>query len=198
MTRLAVGRAPALAAPGPAWSSVARRGVVVLAASIFVALCAHVSVPLPFTPVPVVLSDFAVVLVGLLLGPAMASAALGVYLLEGAAGLPVFSPAGPGGIAHLLGPTAGYLFAYPVAAAIAGWVRRMAREALGGVAATAIAATLASAAILLSGAAWLAHWMHLSVTGAWALAVAPFLLGAAVKIATAVSVATSADSLRKV
>ena len=61
-----------------------------------------------------------VVLAGLWLGPAAAAASMALYLVAGAAGLPVFSPFGAPGIARLLGPTGGYLLAYPVAAAVAG------------------------------------------------------------------------------
>ena len=94
--------------------------VLVVGASLFVALCAQVQVPLPFTPVPLTLASFGVLLVGLLLGPARAGAAMLLYLAEGAAGLPVFAPGGLPGIARFWGPTGGYLLACPVAAFIAG------------------------------------------------------------------------------
>src|SRR5215469_12199938 len=81
----------------------------VVAGSALVAICAHVSVPLFFTPVPMTLQPFAVLLLGLLLEPTAAFAALVLYLVEGAAGLPVFTPQGPGGILQLIGPTGGYL-----------------------------------------------------------------------------------------
>lgn len=209
MIRLAVPGTPAFAAPRSVSSSIARQGATLLAASIFVAICAHASVPLPFTPVPVVLSDFAVILVGLLLGPSMGFAALALYLVEGAAGLPVFSPLGMGGLAQLLGPTAGYLFAYPLAAALAGALRLALQRVLGGVVATAVAATAAALLILLSGAAWISraswisaafgpvHGSHPGTALALKLAVLPFLLGSLLKVATAVAVTTSADHLRK-
>ena len=92
---------------------------LIVGASLFVALCAHISVPLPFTPVPLTLQNLAVVLVGLLIGSRAGFAALCVYLMEGAAGLPVFTP-GPGGVAQLLGPTGGFLLAYPFVAWLAG------------------------------------------------------------------------------
>jgi len=65
---------------------------IVIAASLFVALCARVTVPLPFTPVPLTLQNFGVLAVGLLLGSRRGFAALALYLVEGAFGLPVFSP----------------------------------------------------------------------------------------------------------
>src|ERR1700712_4216386 len=101
-----------------------KNAAIALAGSALVALCAHIAIPLGFTPVPVTLQPFAVLLLGLLLAPEVSFAALTLYLLEGAAGLPVFSPHGLRGIAQLFGPTGGYLLAAPFAAAIAGLVYR--------------------------------------------------------------------------
>ena len=78
------------------------QGAIVIGASLFVALCAKITVPL--TPVPLTVQNFAVILVGLMLGGRRGFAALALYLAEGASGLAVFTP-GPGGIAQLLGPT---------------------------------------------------------------------------------------------
>src|SRR5262250_2916628 len=100
----------------------AKQAALVAGASLFVALCARVTVPLPFTPVPLTLQNAGVLLVGLLLGPRRGFAALALYLAEGAAGLPVFNPTGAGGIAQLLGPTGGFLVAYPLAAGWTGFV----------------------------------------------------------------------------
>src|SRR6184192_3006969 len=94
---------------------------MIVGASLFVALCARITLPLPFTPVPLSLQNFGVLLVGLLLGSRRGFAALLLYLAEGASGLPVFTP-GWGGIAQLLGPTGGYLIAYPIVAFCAGWI----------------------------------------------------------------------------
>ena len=105
------------------WSTeLAKQAGLVVGASLFVALCARVTVPLPFTPVPLTLQNFGVLVVGLLLGSRRGFAALAVYLVEGAFGLPVFNPAGPGGIAQILGPTGGFLMAYPLVAFVAGWI----------------------------------------------------------------------------
>src|SRR5437868_11534534 len=73
---------------------------IIIAASLFVALCARITLPLPFTPVPLSLQNFGVLLVGLLLGSRRGFAAVALYLVEGASGLPVFTP-GLGGIAQL-------------------------------------------------------------------------------------------------
>ena len=99
---------------------IAKQVAIVVAASLFVALCARVSVPLPFTPVPLTLQNFGVLTVGLLLGSRRGFAALALYLAEGAFGLPVFSMGA--GVAYLLGPTGGFLMAYPVVAFVAGWI----------------------------------------------------------------------------
>jgi len=121
----------------------AEQAVVVIAASLFVALCARVTLPLlPFTPVPLTLQNFGVVLVGLMLGSRRGFAALALYLTEGACGLPVFSIAGQGGIAQILGPTGGYLLAYPFAALVAGWLVERGTRSF---ARSAVAATIGDA-----------------------------------------------------
>src|SRR3954465_7993135 len=99
----------------------AKQAAIVVGASLFIALCARVTVPLPFTPVPLTLQNFGVLLVGLMLGSRRGLAALALYLVEGASGIPVFNPAGPGGIAQMLGATGGFLLAYPFVAWTAGW-----------------------------------------------------------------------------
>lgn len=163
------------------------KAALAVAATVFVAACAHVSFPLPFTPVPLTLQTFAVILVGMALGPVVGFSALALYLIEGAAGLPVFSPQGPGGIAQLVGPTGGYLFSYPLAAAAAGWavrslpqLSRFSRAAVAGLAATVV--------IFALGAGWMAYFGHLSLIAVWALAIVPFLPGEAVKIASAAGI----------
>jgi biotin transport system substrate-specific component len=84
-----------------------------------VAASAQVAVPVPLSPVPMTLQPLAVLVVGGLLGATLGSAALVLYLALGLLGLPVFA-AGGAGIVHLLGPTGGYLLAFPAAAAVAG------------------------------------------------------------------------------
>lgn len=93
-------------------------GIILAAGAL--ALSAQFALPIPGTPVPITLQPLLVVLAGLMLGPVDAAAAMVAYLVAGMAGLPVFAPMGAPGIARLLGPTGGYLLAYPVAAAVAG------------------------------------------------------------------------------
>jgi len=101
----------------------AKQAAIVVGASLFVALCARVTVPLlPFTPVPLTLQNFGVLAVAMLLGPRRGCAALALYLAEGAAGLPVFNPAGVGGIMQIMGATGGFLMAYPFVAFVTGWI----------------------------------------------------------------------------
>ena len=169
---------------------------VVVVGSAFVALCSHIALPLWFTPVPLTVQPFAVLLLGLLLGPRLAAATLGAYLLEGAAGLPVFAPgfALGAGLAHLLGPTGGYLMSYPAAAALVAWLRR---RTWGGFSGAMLSAAAGDILILLCGFAWLAVWTHASARSAFALAVLPFLPGDGLKVVGAAAVATGLNRLRR-
>src|SRR5688500_10306344 len=100
-----------------------RQGLSIVGAigfAVALAAASQVSIPLPNTPVPITLQPLVVVLAGLWLGPVAGASSMIMFLLAGAAGLPVFSPVGAPGLARLLGPTGGYLLAYPVAAFVAG------------------------------------------------------------------------------
>src|SRR5574341_241 len=93
------------------------RACGVVLGALLVALAAQVAVPLPGTPVPMTLQPMAVLLVGGLLGARLGAVSMILYLAMGAAGLLVFTPTVPlVGVARLLGPTGGYLLAYPIAA----------------------------------------------------------------------------------
>ena len=97
------------------------RALSILFAASVLALAAQFAFRIPGTPVPISFAPFIVVLAGLMLGPVDGSLAMVAYLAAGVAGLPVFAPTSPLiGIARLMGPTGGYLLAYPVAAAVAG------------------------------------------------------------------------------
>jgi biotin transport system substrate-specific component len=167
------------------------KALIAVGASLFVAVCAHISIPLGFTPVPLTLQTFAVLCVGLVLGPQLGFAALALYLAEGASGLPVFSPHGLGGVAQLLGPTGGYLFSYPIAAAAAGFAMKSVRNRQWQFPAALLGGVIATALVLSIGAAWMAHLLHLAPAAAWHLAVAPFLPGEGLKIAAAAGVCTT-------
>jgi biotin transport system substrate-specific component len=172
-----------------------RSAGIVLVGSLFVAACAHVSLPLYFTPVPLTLQPFAVLLLGLLLSPRLAAASLLAYLGEGAMGLPVFSP-GPAsvlGIAHLLGPTGGYLLAYPLAAMFISFLFRRSRRRFVSAIATAAAGDLM---ILSGGALWLATLTHASLPVVLTQSFLPFLPGDSLKVVAAAALATGWRRLR--
>jgi len=135
----------------------AKEAGIVIGASLFVALCARVTVPLAFTPVPLTLQNFGVLAVALMLGSRRGFAALALYLAEGAAGLPVFNPAGPGGVVQLAGVTGGFLMAYPIVAFAAGWVyERTSRGFVG----AAIAGALGEVVLFAGGLSWLFVLTH--------------------------------------
>jgi biotin transport system substrate-specific component len=168
----------ALHAPRIAWKTM----IAAVMATALVAICAHIAVPLGFTPIPVTMQTFAVLLLGLLFSPGAAFACLALYLVEGALGLPVFSPHGPGGIAQLLGPSGGYLLSYPLAAGLASLIYRRGQRRF--VAALA-AAGLASILILAAGATWLGLLGHMPFSVVFTQSIAPFLPGDAVKVLAA-------------
>ena len=95
-----------------------RSGIITIAGSALIALCAQVSVP--FYPVPLTMQTFAVILIGLTYGWRLGGITLALYLVEGAIGLPVFA-GGKGGMIVLMGPTAGYLYGFFLAAVACGW-----------------------------------------------------------------------------
>ena len=183
----------ALDARHPAFEAL-RQISIVVGASLFVALCARVTLPLPFTPVPLTLQNFGVLLVGLLLGRRRAFAALVLYLAEGASGLPVFNPAGPGGIAQLLGPTGGFLLAYPFVAALAGWIFERANKTF---ARAATAGFLAEILLFVGGLSWLTVLTH-SVATAIRYGLYWFVFAEVIKIMFAAGIASGWQRTRKV
>jgi biotin transport system substrate-specific component len=159
----------------------------VIAASLFVALCARVTVPLPFTPVPLTLQNFGVLAVGLLLGSRRGFAALSLYLAEGACGLPVFSPAILGsGITHILGPTGGFLMAYPLVAFVAGWISTSTVRAVS--AGPRCHPWLAEVVLFAGGLSWLAVLTH-SVSLAIRYGLYWFVFAEVIKVLMAAAVA---------
>jgi biotin transport system substrate-specific component len=162
-------------------SSLTRDALLILAGSLLIAAGAQVSIPLPFTPVPVTGQTFSVLLVGAALGWRRGFLAVLLYLAEGAMGLPVFAggAAGPG---TFLRPSGGYLIGFPLGAALTGLLagRGWDRRPLG----AAAAMFLGSLVILGLGCAWLSF--HVGGLGrAFMLGVLPFLPGDMVKVALA-------------
>ena len=174
-----------------------RSAAVILGGNAVLAVCAHLALPLWFTPVPLTVQPFAVLLLGLLLAPRMAAATLCAYLAEGAMGLPVFAPATTIGLAHLLGPTGGYLLAYPFAATLISVLgKRTARTFTMAL----VSAALGDLLILVSGAVWLSVLTHTaahtSAQSVLTLSVFPFLPGDAIKIAAAAAMASGFQRFR--
>ncbi len=151
-------------------------GAVIFGTALMTA-SSYVSVPM--VPVPMTMQTLAATLIGALYGWRLGALTIAVWLLQGALGLPVFAN-GAGGIAHLLGRTGGYLFAFPIAAAATGWLAE--RGWTGDRVVRAFIAMLAGNALCLAiGGAWLA--MLIGAEKAFWLGVAPFALGAIVKSA---------------
>lgn len=160
-------------------TTMGRKIGIVLGSSLLVGLAAQVVLPLPFTVVPLSMAPFAVMLLGLVLTPRLAFASLVAYLIEGSIGFPFFSPTGPGGLAHLAWPTAGYLIAFPVAAyVISALYRRSGRGFIGAL----LSATFGSLLLIAMGAFWLSISLHLSALTAFSIGVLPFLPGDAIKV----------------
>ena len=135
-----------------------RQVALVVGASLFVALCARITIPLlPLTPVPLTVQNFGVLLVGLLLGSRRGFAAMMLYLIEGMVGLPVFNPLGPGGVAQLFGITGGFLLAYPFVAFVAGYIFEKGGKSF---VRAIIAGTLAETVLFLGGLSWLFIFTH--------------------------------------
>jgi biotin transport system substrate-specific component len=178
-----------------AQSALVRRPLAIALGSLLVAVCAHLSIPLWFTPVPITLQPFAVLLLGLLLAPGDAAAALVLYLMEGACGLPVFTPHGPAGLVHLLGPTGGYLLSYPFAAWLTSWLRR--RFVASGFGPSLLASSAGSVIILLCGALWLGLYTHRTPGTVLTLAVLPFLPGDILKVVAAAATARGWERFRR-
>lgn len=150
---------------------------LVLAFSLLMALSAQIFFPIG--PVPITGQTFVVLLTGALLGSRLGAMTMIVYVIEGASGLPFFygGGSGPG---HLLGPTGGYLVAFPAAAFITGafaehgWDKRFSTAV--------VAMAVGSLVILLAGWAWFSVLTHTAPLAAFKVSVAPHLAGDVIKI----------------
>lgn len=160
-----------------------RTAVLVVAGALLTALASQVRIPLGFTPVPINLATFAVVLTGGALGARRGAMSMALYLVLGVVGLPCFA-GGNGGWSYATGSTAGYLLGYLVAAVVVGLAAD--RDDDRSPARFLAAIVLANAAVYVLGATWLANRLGVPVFGgaqsAWELGVRPFLAGDAVKM----------------
>jgi len=175
-----------LATPQGRALEASRQVAIVVGASLVVALCARITIPLmPLTPVPLTMQNLGVLLVGLMLGSRRGFAALVLYLVEGMAGLPVFNPTGPGGAAQLFGITGGFLLVYPLVAFLAGYIFERGTKSF---LRAALAGLLAEIVLFAGGLTWLYIFTH-SLAKAAYLGLYWFLAAEAIKIMLAAGIA---------
>ena len=162
---------------GGSW---ARRAVLVLAGTLFLAICSRIEVPM--VPVPITMQTFGIVMIGALYGWRLGGATVVAFLIQAAMGLPVLA-GGAAGLHHFVGPTAGYMFAFPVAAVLVGWLaeRGLTRQVL----MSFVVMMLGHAVILVPGFAWLALIMGMEWGAAAAVGLTPFVVGMVLKSAFA-------------
>jgi biotin transport system substrate-specific component len=164
-----------------------RQVALVVGATLFVALCAHITIPLmPLTPVPLTVQNLGVLLVGLLLGSRRGFAAMILYLLEGMGGLPVFNPTGPGGLAQLFGATGGFLLVYPFVAFVAGYVFERGNRTF---TRAVVASLMAEILLFVGGLSWLYVFTH-SLAKAAYFGLYWFVAAEVIKVMLAAGIAT--------
>jgi biotin transport system substrate-specific component len=171
----------------PSRSRLTTIGIIGFAAAL--AAASQVSIPLPFTPVPLTLQPMLVILAGMMLGPVAGAASMVFYLAIGASGAPVFTPLGAPGVLRFLGPTGGYLIAYPAAAWVAGTLTRRASSLSG----RWLAGVAGIAVIYLGGVAQLSL-LNGSVVRAVEMGVTPFAALDLVKAWIAAAIVTPRPS----
>lgn len=164
--------------------------LLVIGASALIAIAAQIAIPLPFTPVPLTMQPLAVIFVAAALGSTRGAAAAALYLLEGFSGLPVFAQ-GHAGPIWLVGATAGYLYSYPFAAWVAGFVSE--RGWGSSIVRSVTGMLLALTVIYVGGWSWLA--MLTDARSAFAAGVAPFVLADIVKVAVGAALLPKAQQL---
>jgi len=179
------------------------RTVLIALGAASTAVGAFIAIPLPFSPVPIVLQNFFILLIALVLGPRMGTASVALYLLVGALGLPVFA-GGKGGFAHFFGPTGGYLAGFLLSAWITGVLsagghrqkNREPRAATKGNAQKtkfrfqdAAAAAAGVLSVYLLGIPWLAYKLGFDWKKALIVGFLPFIAGDVLKAAAAAALA---------
>lgn len=177
----------ALAAGRTEWHVAVRVGAVLFVTAL-TAAAAQISVPLPFTAVPFTFQPMVVLLGGLALGSTLGPTSQFLYLLAGIVGLPVFAASAtlPPGALRLLGPTGGYLLAYPFAACLAGYLAERGFDRR--YATSVVAMTAGLALVYLSGGTWLAVSTGMGASAAFAAGVAPFIAADLLKLLAAAGI----------
>ena len=181
------------AAALPAGTRAIADAAAVLGASLVIALCAQIRIPLPFTPVPITGQTFAVLLLPALLGGWRGPAAVAAYLLQGALGLPFFA-GGSAGWATLAGPTGGYLVGFFAASVL---IPVILGGGVPGPARIAAALLAGNVAIYLFGIPWLDRFVDGHLVTALQLGLTPFLIGDAIKLLAAFALAVAAGSAKR-
>jgi len=159
--------------------------MVVLASLMAGLMAVGAYIHVPIGPVPIVLTNLFVLLAGLLLGSRWGIASAGLYLFVGAIGMPVFY-GGKGGLAHIFGPTGGYLFGFVLCAWIAGFISERIRHRLGG---EILAVIIGSLIIYGLGVPWLKMFTKMSWSKSLMVGMIPFLIGDTVKATVAILLA---------
>ncbi|MFC6954679.1 biotin transporter BioY [Halorubellus litoreus] len=180
--------------PGEVVGNLARAALLAALVGAF----AYVKFPNPVSPVDVTLQVLGVFLAGILLGPLWGGASLGLYLVAGALGAPIFN-GGAAGIGHLFGSTAGYLWSYPIAAALVGFLAHGGVEtrSLEDLAVWRLVAAMVAGTVVIYalGVAGLMVVLGYGLGKAFGVGAAAFLPAEAVKVAAAVGIVRS-DALR--
>src|SRR5687768_10876841 len=169
--------------------ALARDVALVIAAAVLTGIAAQISIPLPFTPVPISLQTFTVLLAGAALGPIRAGIGMLLYLGVGVAGVPWFSERGSGWEFASFG----YIVGFVLAAALVGWLARrgLDRSIVGAIGIM----VLGNLVIYAIGVAWLANFLGVDLPTALEFGEWPFLIGDALKIALAAGLLPAAWKL---
>ena len=163
--------------------NILRNLFLIVSFSIFLAVCAQAAIIIPhISPVPITLQTLSVLLTGAALGSKRGGLSTVLYLTEGAAGLPIFA-GGAGGFIRLFGYTGGYLWAFPIAAFVTGWLceKHLDRNFL----TCALSMLPGTILIYILGVSWLAVILHLNLRDAFNEGMLPFIPGDILKICTA-------------
>ncbi|MFP4362386.1 MAG: biotin transporter BioY [Spirochaetia bacterium] len=153
----------------------------------------YIAFPIPVSPVPIVLQNFFILLTGLILGPIWGVGAVSIYLLLGTLGLPIFSSGGAG-IEHLFGPGGGFLFGYLLSVFITGIIYTMTNK---GIFPALIASAAGTFVLYICGVPWLKFSLGITWQRALAAGMVPYLIGDALKVAAAGTIAPKLLSVIK-
>ncbi len=164
-----------------------KRMTIIALFAALISVSSYMSIPLPFSPVPLTLQTFVIMLTGLILIPADAAASVGVYLFIGAVGLPVYS-GGASGLGTLFGPTGGYLFGFLVGAYVISLLKGKGISLVKMIMATVVGGIVVVYAI---GVPWLANAFNMDLVKAFSVGALPYLVGDVIKVVVASSAAVT-------